>query len=72
MCSNIRLRLHVYVLRAVEARRTTRADAICAERLDGLLLESLVCDEVVEVVGREVRDGAAVGEFRLGTRRATT
>jgi hypothetical protein len=72
VCSNIRLRLHMYVLRAVEARRTTRADAICAESLDGFLFQSLVCDKVIEVVGGEVRDGAAVGEFRLGTCWATT
>lgn len=66
MCCDVRLGLHVYVLRAVEAGRATRADPICAEGLDGLLFECLVCDEVVVVVGCEIRDGAAVGEFRLG------
>jgi hypothetical protein len=60
------LGLHVHVLRAVEAGRAAGADAIGAQRLDGLLLERLVADEVVVVVRREVRDGAPVGELRLG------
>jgi hypothetical protein len=60
----------VNVLRTVEAGGTTRPYAVGAEGLDGLLFESLVCDEVIEVVGREVRDGAAIGELDFGSGRS--
>ena len=42
VCSNVLLCLHVYVLRAIEAGRAARADAVGAERLDSFLLERLV------------------------------
>ena len=70
VCGDILLCLHVYVLRAIEAGRAARADAVGAERLDSFLLERLVCDEVVEVQRGEVGDGAAVGELRLGAGRS--
>jgi hypothetical protein len=54
----------VHVLGAIESRRSTGADAICSEGLDGLLFERLVGDEVVEVVGREVCDDLAAGRGR--------
>jgi hypothetical protein len=57
----------VYILCAVESGRTTGANAIGAKGLDSLLFQRLVCDEVVEVEGGEVRDGAAIGELRLGS-----
>ena len=60
VCGDVLLCLHVYILRAVEAGRTARADAVGAEGLDGFLFKRLVGDEVVEVEGGEVRDGAAV------------
>jgi len=53
----------VYILCAVESGRTAGADAVGAESLDGFLFESLVRDEVVEIEGGEVRDGAAVREL---------
>ena len=55
--------LHVYVLSAVEAGGAAWSDAIGSESLDRALFERFVGDEVVEVVGGEVGDGAAVGEF---------
>lgn len=58
--------LHVDVLRAVELGRAARPDAVGAEGLDGFLFDLLVADEVVEVVGGEVGDGAAVGESGFG------
>jgi len=70
VCSDVLLCLHVYVLRAIEAGRAARADAVGAERLDSFLLERLVCDEVVEVQRGEIGDGAAVGELRLGAGRS--
>lgn len=65
--SNVLLCLHVYILCAVEPGRTAGADAIGAEGLNGFLFESLVRDEVVEIERGEVRNGAAVGELRLGS-----
>ena len=53
----------MYILRAVKLRRTAGTDAVCAEGLDSLFFDSFVSDEVVEVVGCEVRYGPAVGEF---------
>ena len=58
--------LDVHVLRAVEAGRTAGADAVGPQGLDGFFLEGVVRDEVVEVVGGEVRDGAVVAEFDFG------
>ena len=57
----------VHVLRAVEAGGAAGADAVGAQGLDGLFFDGVVRDEVVEVVGGEVRDGAVVGEFDFGT-----
>lgn len=57
---DIRLSLHVDILRAVELGRATRPNAICPERLDSFLLDLLVANEVVEVVGSEVRHSPAV------------
>jgi hypothetical protein len=56
----------VHILGAVEAGGTTGPDAVGAEGLDGFLLERVIGEEVVEVVGREVRYGAAVGELGFG------
>lgn len=67
VCGNISLGLHVYILGAVEAGGTTGADAVCAEGLYGFLLERFRGEEVVEVVGSEVRNGAAVGELGFGS-----
>jgi hypothetical protein len=50
----------VDILRAVELRRATRPNAIRPERLDSFLLDLLVANEVVEVVGSEVRHSPAV------------
>jgi hypothetical protein len=66
------LGLHVYILGAVEAGRTTGTNTVCAEGLDSLLLERFICDEVVVVVRGEVCDGAAVGQLRFGAGRAGT
>lgn len=63
MRRNVRLGLHMHILRAVELRGSAGPDAIRAQGLDGLLFDLLVGYEVVVVVGCEVRDGAAVGEF---------
>jgi hypothetical protein len=62
-CSNVRLNLHVDVLCAVESRGATGPHAVGAEGLNGALFEVLIRDEVVVVVGREVRDGSAIGEL---------
>jgi hypothetical protein len=70
MRSNVLLCLHVYILCAVESRRTAGADAVGAEGLNGFLFESLVRNEVVEIERGEVCDGAAVGELRLGSCRS--
>jgi hypothetical protein len=66
------LGLHVYILGAVEAGRTTGTNAVCAEGLDSLLLERFVRNEVVVVVRGEIRDGAAVGQLRFGPGRTVT
>ena len=56
----------MHVLRAVETGWAAGSDAVGAEGLDGFFFESVVRHEVVEVVGGEVRDCAAVGEFDFG------
>ena len=45
---------------AVKALVAAGADAVRTEGLDGLFLDLLVGVEVVEVVGREVRNSSAV------------
>jgi hypothetical protein len=67
VCGDVGLGLNVDILCAIETRRAAGTDAVCAERLDSLLLERLVAIEVVEVVRGEVRDGAAVGELGFGS-----
>jgi hypothetical protein len=67
MCCYVGLGLHVHILCAVKAGRTARAHTIGAKCLDGLFFESLVGDKVVKVIGREVGDGAAIGELGLGS-----
>lgn len=64
---DIGLGLHVHVLRTVESTGTAGTHAVVAECLDGLLLESLVGVEVIEIERAEVRDGSSVGEFRFGS-----
>ncbi len=67
MGRNRGLGFHVYILSAVEARRTARPDAVGAQRLDGLLFQRLIRHQVVKVVGCEVRDRAPGGELRFGS-----
>lgn len=68
VCGDIRLGLYVNILSTVEAGRATGANTIGAQGSDGFLLESLRGEEVVKVVGGEVRDCAAVGELGFGSR----
>jgi len=70
VCSDVGFGLHVNILCAVETRGTTRADTVCAQGLNGLVFENIVGEEVVEVVRGKVRDGAAIGELRLGAGRS--
>jgi hypothetical protein len=67
---NVRLRLHMNILRAVELRRATRSHAIRPERLDSLLLDLLITNKIVEIVGREIRHHLAVRELDLRARRS--
>jgi len=60
----------VNILCAVETRGATGADTVCAQGLNGLVFEDIVGEEVVEVVRGKVRDGAAIGELRLGAGRS--
>jgi len=71
MRRNVRLGLHVHILRAVELRGSAGPDAIGAQGLDRLLFDLLVGHEVVVVVGCEIRDGAAVGELGFRPRAST-
>jgi len=68
--SNVGLDLHVNILSAVEAGGAARAYAIGAEGLDRMLFQSLVGHEIVEIVGGEVGDGTAIGEFTARSSRA--
>lgn len=70
VCSDVGFGLHVNVLCAVETRGATGADTVGAQGLNGLVFEDIVGEEVVEVVRGKVRDGAAIGELRLGARRS--
>lgn len=58
----------MHVLSAVETRRPAGAHAVRAEGLNSFLFESLIGDEIVEVIGGEVGDGAAVGELAFRAR----
>ena len=57
---NICLSLNVYILGAVEARRSAGAYAVGTQRLYSLFFQRLIPNEVVEVIGGEVRDGTAI------------
>lgn len=59
----------MHVLGAVEIWGSARADTVVAENLDSSLLEHLVRDEVEEIVGGIVADGATGGELDLGSGR---
>ena len=59
VCRNIRFDLDVYILSPVEVWRTAWPDTVCAESVDGRLLDLLVSAQVVVVVRCEVRDGLA-------------
>lgn len=50
----------MYILRPVELRWSTWPDTIRPESLYCLLLDLFVTDEIIEVVGCQVRDGAAI------------
>jgi len=56
----------VHILGTIEAGRAAGADAIGAQGLDGLVLERVGCEEVVEVVRGKVGDSAAVGKPGFG------
>jgi hypothetical protein len=68
--SNVRFRLHMNILRAVELRWSTRSNTIRPESLDSFLLNLLIANEVVEIVGREIRHGPAVRELDFRARRS--
>lgn len=52
--------LHVDILRPVEAGRAAWADAVVSQDLDSFFFDGFVREKVVEVVGGEVCDDAAV------------
>lgn len=58
--------LDMHILGSVEAWGATGAYTVGAECLDGFLFEGFIGDEVVEIVGGEVCDSAAVGELASG------
>ena len=53
----------MYILGTIETPRATWSDSVVAESLNGLLLESFVGIEVIEIERAEVRHGSAIGEF---------
>ena len=55
----------MYILGAIETWGRTGPHTVCSEDLNGLLFESLIRDQVVEVVRREVRHRAAIRKLRL-------
>ena len=65
MCRDHRLGFHVHILGAIEARWTARTDAVGPQCLNRLLLENLIRNQIIKVVGGEVRHGSPVREFRL-------
>ena len=65
--SDVGLGLDVHVLGAIETGGAAGADAVSTQDLDGAFLEVGVCGEGVEIIGGEVGDGAAVGEFGFGS-----
>ncbi len=60
MCGYICFGFEMYILRAVKTRRAAWSDAVSPEYLYGLLLERLIANKVVEVVGGKVGDHAAI------------
>ncbi len=61
MCCYVSLGLNMYVLGSVKPRGAAGANTIVPEDLDSFLFESLVRDKIVEVVGGEIGDSAAIG-----------
>ena len=59
-CSDICLDLHVYILRAVEAWRTARPNAVCTKGLYSSLFQILIRVQIVVIVRREVSDSSAI------------
>ena len=61
MCCYVSLGLNMYILGSVKPRGAAGANAIVSEDLDSFLFEGLVCDEIVEIIGREIGDSTAIG-----------
>ena len=61
MCCYVSLGLNMYVLGSIETRGAAGADTIVSQDLDGFFFESLIRDQVVEVVGGEIGNSAAIG-----------
>ena len=53
----------MYILSAVELRRTAGTNTICSQSLYSFLFDLIISDEIVEIVGREIRNCSTVGEF---------
>ena len=64
---DVRLDLHVHVLRAVESGGSTWSNSVRTQCLNGALLEVLVRVEVVEIIGCKICHRSAVGQFRSRT-----
>lgn len=60
MCCDVCFSLNVHILRAIETRRTAGSDAVSAEYLYSFLFECFVSDEIVEIVGGQIGDHAAI------------
>lgn len=52
---------------AIKSGRSTAANTILAQNVDGALFDDFVTSETGEIVAREVGDLFSAGKFRLGT-----
>lgn len=64
-CSNVSFSTHMHILGSVESGRSTRTDSISSNGLNGFLLQSVIRNEVVEVIRRKVRNSSSVHELRF-------
>lgn len=66
-CRNVSLDLHMHVLGAIKPGRAAWPNPISPHGLNRPFFQILVGDEIVEIVGGEIRHGSSIGQLGTGT-----
>ena len=67
VCCYICFGLDMYILCAIKPRGAAGTNSVGAKDLDSFLFQRLITNEIVEIVGSEVCDCAAIRQFRFRT-----